>query len=62
MNSKQLGPETSLSAAPPRTWYRVLDLAEPGDLVICLGAGNSTRWAATLPDELQALQDAGGKV
>jgi UDP-N-acetylmuramate--alanine ligase len=41
---------------------RVLDLAEPGDLVICLGAGNITRWAATLPDELQALQDAGGKV
>ncbi len=39
---------------------RVLELAEPGDLVICLGAGNITRWAATLPDELRALQRAGG--
>ena len=39
---------------------RVLELAEPGDLVICLGAGSITRWAATLPDELRALQQAGG--
>jgi hypothetical protein len=25
--------------------------------VICLGAGSSTRWAAELPDQLQALLD-----
>lgn len=34
---------------------RVLELAEPGDLVICLGAGSITRWATALPGEMQAL-------
>jgi UDP-N-acetylmuramate--alanine ligase len=33
----------------------VLALAEPGDMVICLGAGSITRWAAGLPDQLQEL-------
>jgi len=27
---------------------------QPGDLVLCLGAGDITKWAARLPDELQA--------
>ena len=27
---------------------------QPGDLVLCLGAGDITKWAAQLPDELQA--------
>jgi len=31
-------------------------IAQPGDFVICLGAGNITQWAATLPTELAALQ------
>ena len=31
-------------------------IAKPGDFVICLGAGNITAWAATLPTELQTLQ------
>ncbi len=31
------------------------DKAEPGDLVICLGAGNITAWANALPEELAAL-------
>ena len=30
-------------------------LAGPGDLVVCLGAGNITQWAYALPDELKAL-------
>jgi UDP-N-acetylmuramate--alanine ligase len=30
-------------------------LAKPGDLVVCLGAGNITQWAYALPGELQAL-------
>lgn len=30
-------------------------IAEPGDYVICLGAGNITQWAYALPDELNAL-------
>jgi UDP-N-acetylmuramate--alanine ligase len=30
-------------------------LAKPGDLVVCLGAGNITQWAYALPGELNAL-------
>jgi len=30
-------------------------LAAPGDLVVCLGAGNITQWAYALPGELKAL-------
>jgi UDP-N-acetylmuramate--alanine ligase len=34
--------------------------AEPGDFVICLGAGNITAWAHALPDELARLYGTGG--
>ncbi|OJJ10943.1 MULTISPECIES: UDP-N-acetylmuramate--L-alanine ligase [unclassified Roseibium] len=37
----------------------VKELAEPGDFVICLGAGNITQWAYALPDQLNALQKEG---
>ncbi|MEE9318124.1 MAG: UDP-N-acetylmuramate--L-alanine ligase, partial [Rhodospirillales bacterium] len=30
-------------------------LAGPGDMVVCLGAGDITRWANDLPDELRRL-------
>jgi UDP-N-acetylmuramate--alanine ligase len=30
-------------------------VAKPGDLVVCLGAGNITAWAHALPDELRRL-------
>jgi UDP-N-acetylmuramate--alanine ligase len=33
-------------------------LAQPGDYVICLGAGNITQWAYALPGELAALEQA----
>src|SRR5579871_3470229 len=33
----------------------VKGLARPGDLVVCLGAGNITQWAYALPGELKAL-------
>jgi UDP-N-acetylmuramate--alanine ligase len=33
----------------------VRDLARPGDIVVCLGAGSITQWAYALPGELQAL-------
>ncbi|MGJ4943347.1 UDP-N-acetylmuramate--L-alanine ligase [Bradyrhizobium sp. HKCCYLS1011] len=33
----------------------VKGLAKPGDLVVCLGAGNITQWAYALPNELKAL-------
>jgi UDP-N-acetylmuramate--alanine ligase len=38
----------------------VADLARPGDLVVCLGAGNITQWAHALPDELAELKARGG--
>ncbi len=31
-------------------------IAKPGDMVVCLGAGNITAWAAALPGQLTALQ------
>lgn len=36
----------------------VMDIAKPGDMVVCLGAGTITQWAYALPAELDAL---GGK-
>jgi UDP-N-acetylmuramate--alanine ligase len=36
----------------------VRDLAQPGDYVVCLGAGNITQWAYALPGELQELDKA----
>ncbi|MBB6308691.1 UDP-N-acetylmuramate--L-alanine ligase [Xanthobacter tagetidis] len=36
----------------------VAGIARPGDYVICLGAGNITQWAYTLPGELQAIKPA----
>jgi UDP-N-acetylmuramate--alanine ligase len=33
----------------------VKGIAAPGDLVVCLGAGNITQWAYALPSELKAL-------
>ena len=36
----------------------IVAIAKPGDFVVCLGAGNITQWAAALPTELTALQNA----
>jgi UDP-N-acetylmuramate--alanine ligase len=36
----------------------VKELAQPGDYVVCLGAGNITQWAYALPGELEALEKA----
>jgi UDP-N-acetylmuramate--alanine ligase len=36
----------------------IKEMSDPGDLVVCLGAGNITAWANALPDQLKAL---GGK-
>jgi UDP-N-acetylmuramate--alanine ligase len=33
----------------------VRDHAKPGDMVVCLGAGDITKWAAALPKELEQL-------
>jgi UDP-N-acetylmuramate--alanine ligase len=37
------------------------DLAQPGDFVVCLGAGNITAWANALPGELDRLNGLDGK-
>ncbi|MEZ5668794.1 MAG: UDP-N-acetylmuramate--L-alanine ligase [Alphaproteobacteria bacterium] len=34
---------------------RVVELARPGDLVVCLGAGSVTAWANALPEQLAAI-------
>ena len=34
----------------------VAELARPGDMVVCLGAGSITSWANSLPGDLAALQ------
>jgi UDP-N-acetylmuramate--alanine ligase len=40
----------------PQDLARMLKrLAQPGDIVVCLGAGNITQWAYALPQELTAL-------
>jgi len=39
----------------------VREIARPGDIVVCLGAGTVTRWANALPEALQALIDAEGE-
>lgn len=33
----------------------IADIAEPGDCVVCLGAGNITVWAQKLPEQLEEL-------
>jgi UDP-N-acetylmuramate--alanine ligase len=40
--------------APEKLAGLVRELAEPGDYVVCLGAGNITQWAYALPGELAA--------
>ena len=36
------------------------DIAKPGDMVVCLGAGNITAWAHALPADLTAIQKSKG--
>ena len=40
----------------------ILDIAGPGDVVICLGAGSITNWANALPEQLAALTQSTQKV
>ena len=37
----------------------VISRTGEGDLVMCLGAGDITGWAARLPEEMDALREAG---
>ncbi|WP_207476884.1 UDP-N-acetylmuramate--L-alanine ligase [Arenibaculum pallidiluteum] len=44
--------------SPEQLPAMVMDLARPGDLVVCLGAGTITNWANALPAELDRLREA----
>ena len=44
-----------LLPSPDKLAGMVRSLAQPGDYVICLGAGSITQWAYALPGELAAL-------
>ncbi|MGV8938802.1 MAG: UDP-N-acetylmuramate--L-alanine ligase [Allorhizobium sp.] len=47
--------DTRFLATPGELAPVIAGLAEPGDFVVLLGAGNITQWAAALPGELQAV-------
>ncbi|MBL6934053.1 MAG: UDP-N-acetylmuramate--L-alanine ligase [Alphaproteobacteria bacterium] len=40
---------------PSRLAPLVREITQPGDMVMCMGAGNSTNWATALPQELAQL-------
>ena len=42
--------------APAELARMIDEIGQPGDLVICLGAGSITAWANQLPDELRTLR------
>ena len=44
--------------APAQLAGLVRNIAQPGDYVVCLGAGSITQWAYALPGELAALDAA----
>ncbi len=55
------GHRTVLPLNDPSDLAGIIDgLAGPGDMVLCLGAGDITRWANALPDELRQLRARGG--
>ena len=45
----------SVISGPAEIAARVAEIAQPGDFVVFLGAGDITKWAHTLPGELEAL-------
>jgi UDP-N-acetylmuramate--alanine ligase len=44
-----------LLSAPDQLAEIIAKTAKPGDMVVCLGAGNITSWAQALPTQLEAL-------
>ena len=43
---------------PDKLAGNIAELARPGDMVVCLGAGNITAWAEALPGQLEPLLGA----
>ncbi len=51
------GHRNALALTAPSALAPLLaDLAQPGDFIVCLGAGSITQWANALPGELEALR------
>ena len=50
---------THVLDTPDELAKTILTYAEAGDLVMCLGAGSITQWAADLPEGLRNLQSGG---
>ncbi len=50
--------DVEILSAPDALAERVAAKVAPGDYVICLGAGDITKWAAALPEQLDALFSA----
>ncbi len=50
-------PDARPLAGPQELAPLVAELARPGDLVVCLGAGSITGWANSLPQELAQLAE-----
>ncbi|MCB9978017.1 MAG: UDP-N-acetylmuramate--L-alanine ligase [Rhodospirillales bacterium] len=47
--------DVQILSGPDALAPMIADLARPGDFVICLGAGDITKWANALPENLEAL-------
>jgi len=43
-------------ASPEELARDICELARSGDMVVCLGAGNITQWAAALPAQIEAIK------
>ena len=48
-------PAVTALISPKHLAAVIHDIAEPGDVVVCLGAGNITAWAQALPVDLAAI-------
>jgi len=53
---QQRGHRTVVPLAGPEDLASLVkDMTEPGDMVVCLGAGSISQWANALPGQLEAL-------
>lgn len=53
--AKAIGNKATILSHEAELAQTVFDIGQPGDFIICLGAGTITHWAAKLPAELEAL-------
>jgi UDP-N-acetylmuramate--alanine ligase len=49
-------PAVTALISPKHLAAVINDIAKPGDMVVCLGAGNITAWAHALPNDLAAIR------